>query len=121
MIRKNGGFRTETRERMRSGDGTVTIEHLWEAATELGSDTRMMGRLVLPPGASIGFHRHDGEEEMFFIISGRAEFDDNGVVCEIGPGDTTLTGNGAGHSIRNIGDGDLVVLAVICRYPDSKK
>ena len=76
----------------------------------------MAARLTLPPGASIGFHNHENEDEIFVIVKGQAEADDNGTLSVLNAGDTLLTGNGAGHSIRNIGEGDLELVAVISTY-----
>ena len=45
-----------------------------------------------------------------------AKADDNGQTVELNPGDTLLTGDGAGHSIESIGDEPLVIMAVISRF-----
>ncbi len=116
MIRRNGAYKTELREEMRGGKGTVKIEHFWAPGTELRSKNRMFAKLTIEPGGSIGFHPHDAEEEVFVIIRGRAEADDNGEIVELETGDTILTGNGDGHAIRNIGDEPLELLAVISTY-----
>ncbi len=116
MNRHNGNYRTELREEMRGGKGTVKIEHYWEPKTEMRGANRMVAKLTIEPGGSIGFHPHDAEEEVFVIISGMAEADDNGEVVRLAPGDTMLTGNGDGHAIRNIGEEPLEVLAVISTY-----
>ena len=116
MFRKAAQYRTELREKMRGGSGAVKIEHFWEPKTEMRGANRMAARLTLPPGASIGFHRHENEEEIFVIVKGQAEADDNGTRVLLGPGDTLLTGNGAGHGIRNTGDGDLEIVAVIATH-----
>ena len=105
MIRRSGEYRTEQREEMRGGKGTVTIEH-----------TRMCAKLTIPPGGSIGFHPHDAEEEIFVVIRGTAEADDNGEVVQLGVGDTLLTGNGDGHAIRCTSGEPLELLAVIATY-----
>ena len=76
----------------------------------------MFSRITLEPGCSIGFHNHDNEEEIFYIISGQATADDNGSTVTLNPGDTILTGNGNGHAIENRGTLPLVMMAVIVRY-----
>jgi len=115
MIRRNDEYASEIRKEMRSGKGEVKVERLWACGTELKADTRMFGRLTLQPGCSIGYHEHQGEEEVFYILSGHALVDDNGTKSEVSAGDTILTG-GAGHSIENIGQEPLVLLAVISRW-----
>ncbi|MBR2373454.1 MAG: cupin domain-containing protein [Lentisphaeria bacterium] len=116
MIRKIDSFRTEIRDNMRGGDGSVKIEHFWEPGKEMLSSNRMAAKLTLAPGSSIGFHNHDKEDEIFIIVKGTAEVDDNGEVSILNAGDTLLTGNGAGHAVRNIGKCDLEIIAIISTY-----
>ena len=115
MIRKNGEYRTELRPEMRGGTGTVKIEHLLDEAGELRGLNRLFGRLTLDPGTAIGFHNHEGEAEVFVVISGTGEIDDNGVKSAVSAGDTILTGFGAGHGVACTGSEPLVLLAVITR------
>ena len=114
MIRRDGSFQSEVREHMRGGDGSARIEHLWKAKDELGaSSTRLFAKVVLEPGSGIGPHVHDKEEEVYVILKGEAEVDDNGVKAILKPGDTILTGNGATHSIKCHGSSTLEFMAVI--------
>ena len=115
MVHRQNDYRPDIRDAMRGGSGSVKIEHLWEQE-ELNSPTRMFSRITLEPGCSIGFHRHENEEEIFYIISGQAVADDNGEEVTLAPGDTILTGNGDGHSIANAGNTPLEMLAVIIRF-----
>ena len=119
MIKREGEYRVDRRREMRGGNGEVKIEHFWEAGSEMLAPNRMFARLTLNPGCSIGFHRHEGEEEVFFIVKGIAEADDNGAAVRLQPGDTILTGNGAGHSIKCVGTEPLEMIAVISSYPAS--
>jgi len=116
MIRRNGQYQIDIRKEMRGGNGEVKIEHLWKPKEEMKSHTRMCARLTLAPGCSIGFHAHDQEEEIFYIAQGEAEADDNGSKAVLNAGDTILTGNGAGHAVKNIGKNDLVLIAMIGCY-----
>ena len=116
MYRRNGEYKVEFREEMRGGKGKVKVETFWEPKTEMRSHNRMFSRLTLNPGCSIGFHPHDSEEEIFVIVKGHAEADDNGTPVELGPGDTLLTGNGDGHAIRCVGDEPLEIVAVVSVY-----
>ena len=116
MIHTQENYRTETRENMRGGSGNVLITHLWDAENDLKAPNRMVARITLNEGCSIGFHRHENEEEIFYILSGRAEADDNGTKVFLNAGDTILTGNGAGHAIANAGKEPLEILAVITKY-----
>jgi mannose-6-phosphate isomerase-like protein (cupin superfamily) len=116
MIRCKEDYVFELRQNMRGGPGAVRIEHLWDAKSELKGNNRLFARLILEPGSGIGFHTHENEEEVFFIVSGKAEADDDGETVVLSSGDTLLTGDGAGHAIEAVGDEPLVIMAVISRY-----
>lgn len=105
----------EVRERMREGKGSVEITHVFRK-DELHGHTRLFARLVLLPGSSIGYHAHENEEEVFYIIGGSARVNDNGVEKTVGAGDAVLTGGGASHSIECVGQEPLELLAVILTW-----
>ncbi len=115
MIRHDGNYDITLREKMYGGEGTVKIEHFWKA-DELKATTRLCARLSLEPGTSIGLHQHDNEEEVFVIISGQGRVNDDGRQDLVGPGDTILTGGGAGHAVEAVGDEPLVMVAFIVQY-----
>ena len=58
----------------------------------------------------------EGEDELYYILSGRAETNDNGTVRELVPGDSTLTRSGEGHSIKAVGTENLELLATIVAH-----
>ncbi len=102
MIKRNTDMEKEVRERMRGGTGAVEFVHIFRKE-ELKGRTRLFARLRLPPGSSIGYHTHDGEEEVFYILPGTGEVTRGGPLLPSGPGDAVLTGGGGGHSIANSG------------------
>ena len=116
MIKRNGTYDKTVRKNMREGDGSVLIEKLWNPETELKADNRLFAKLTLDPGSSIGFHQHENEEEVFVILKGVAEMDDDGEKVTLHSGDTILTGDGAGHAVKSVGDEPLEMLAVISCY-----
>lgn len=116
MIKRNNEYEKIVNEKMRGGEGKVLIEKFWNPETELKANNRLFAKLTLEPGSSIGFHNHNDEEEVFVIINGIAEVDDNGTKELLYPGDTILTADGAGHSVKSVGDENLEMLAVISCY-----
>jgi mannose-6-phosphate isomerase-like protein (cupin superfamily) len=115
MIKRRHEMEKEVRERMRDGAGAVEILHVFRSR-ELKGKTRLFARLRLQAGSSIGFHRHEGEEEIFYIISGSGEVSEGGPSSPVGPGDAVHSGDGAGHSIATPGPEPLDFLAVILVY-----
>ena len=115
MIRTRDAMPVEVRHAMRGGTGTVTVRHLF-TKEETTAKTRLCARLTLPPGASIGPHQHDGEDEIYYILAGSGVLDDGLARTPVTAGDAVLTGRGESHSIANAGACDLEILAVIMCY-----
>lgn len=115
MIKRDKERQPEVREGMRGGPGKVTIRHYFKQ-DEISAGCRLCAELILPPGAGIGLHEHKGEDEVYIIQQGKGILVDNDKEEEVKAGDAVLTGKGAAHAIRNIGDEDLVITAVIMLY-----
>jgi mannose-6-phosphate isomerase-like protein (cupin superfamily) len=115
MIRRKAEMEKEVRERMRDGAGAVEILHVFRQK-ELHGKVRLFARLRLVTGSSIGYHLHDGEEEIFYILSGSGRVTEGSTVTMVGPGDAVLTASGGGHSIENLGEEPLDFLATILLY-----
>lgn len=115
MIKRKDQQEIEIRKNMRGGEGEVTVRHYLKPE-EITARTRLCAELILPPGAGIGVHDHMDEDEIYLIQRGRGMMTDGGKEIQVETGDAILTGKGASHSIRNTGQEDLVVTAVIIKY-----
>lgn len=90
-----------------------------------------VNQTVCPPGcATVPFHWHLREDEVFFIRSGRGVFRYGDQLQAVGPGDCIAcpAGTRVAHQLCNPFDEDLVYLAIgpydpheVCHYPDSGK
>ena len=112
MIKNFNDFKTEERVNMRGGDGTVTVTSFL-SAEELNNKGRLFGKITLKPGCGIGYHVHEADSELFYILKGTATYDDGGEVKTVTAGEVTLTPAGTGHSIKNAGDEDVELIALI--------
>ncbi|MCL1830645.1 MAG: cupin domain-containing protein [Oscillospiraceae bacterium] len=112
MLKKNGSYEKVVNEKMRGGEGTVTIEHFLNQE-EMYNKGRLFARITVAPNSSIGYHVHEGEMETFHIISGTAKISDNGVDIIANVGDTVLTKSMTGHSVECVGEEPLVMVALI--------
>lgn len=110
MISRREFQRTEVREKMRGGNGQVTMRALIEG---LPKGTRLFSALTLRPGDSIGYHTHEGETEYYYFVQGLARVSDNGELFTVSAGDAMCTPSCHGHSVENVGDEDVVLVAVI--------
>jgi len=114
MIVRKSDHSTELRCAAHGGSGAVAVEHLAGPEQTFGH-CRMAVRAVLDPGSSMGYHVHRGEMEFFCLLSGALEVDDNGTPAVLYPGDTMLTAEGEGHSLRCLGSAPAEYLAVVVR------
>lgn len=113
MIRKSSECQIEYREHMRDGDGTVQLTNFITGPEELNEKGRLFSRITLNPGCSIGYHVHEGDAELFYILKGTAEYSDNGTVKQVTAGDVTICPDGEGHGIANRTDEVVELIAVI--------
>ena len=69
----------------------------------------------LKPGEEVELHKHEGECEYYYIISGKGVYNDNGNFVDILPGAVTFTPSGESHGIKNTGDEMLQFIALIIK------
>ncbi len=116
MIKRNENMSVSVKRNMRDGDGSATIREVLNKGEYMGS-SRLVATITLEPGSSIGGHIHENEEEIFYIIEGKATYDDNGKTEILMPGDSCICLSGEKHSIANREEeGNLVIFAVILTY-----
>ena len=72
--------------------------------------------MTLQPGASIGLHTHDANEDAYIIVSGEGVFTDSvGKESPVRAGDITIARKGEAHGLKNTGTEPLVFLDVIAQ------
>ncbi|MDO4547174.1 MAG: cupin domain-containing protein [Clostridia bacterium] len=112
MITRLNEQKTTLKEHMRGGNKCVELRGL---VNELPQNSRLFSRITLVPGASIGYHVHENETELFYFIEGSGLVNDDGNTFEVSAGDAMSTSSGHGHAVENNSDGDLVIVAVIIK------
>ena len=68
--------------------------------------------VVMAPGFDGFLHYHDTQDELYFVHQGRARFEVDGEVRELGPGGLVHVESTTPRKFSNIGDDDLVVIVV---------
>lgn len=110
MVRKENPVQIE---HLRGGRGTVTVCHVLPKEELLGHGS-MYARVILPPGASVGWHTHEHDTEPYYILKGEADFIDNdGSVTRVTAGDVCTILPGQSHSIENNSDSEVQLMALI--------
>lgn len=94
----------------RGGEKSLDAKMFWD-----GTNRILQGRLV--PGASIGEHKHEGNCEMIFILSGEGTIIDDGIPSPITAGQCTYCPEGHSHSLVNTGQQDLLFFAAVPAQP----
>jgi quercetin dioxygenase-like cupin family protein len=120
MVRKASEMGVNHYENMRGGNLSVDAAKFLEASDSYGAGS-FFGRASMQPGASIGYHQHVGEYEIYYILSGTAEVSDNGVIHVLKAGDMMQCRDGDSHSIANIGDDTLEFLAMVIFNHEKKE
>jgi mannose-6-phosphate isomerase-like protein (cupin superfamily) len=78
----------------------------------LGVTAFGINAIVMPPGGEGIHHYHDTQDELYFVHQGRARFEVDGDVRELGAGGLVHVESTTPRKFSNAGDEDLVVLIV---------
>ena len=98
---------------IRNGCGETEMHKILNGVEELYGKGRMFNHMILDPGCSIGEHRHEGDNEIFYFLRGSGLYNDNGTSVRVLPGDTAVCNDGECHSLVNDGDEPLEFIALI--------
>ncbi|MBP5162070.1 MAG: cupin domain-containing protein [Spirochaetales bacterium] len=113
MVRKSNEKHVEKAEHKFGADGYITVRHLINNDGELNDKGRVFAHTTVAPHSGIGYHVHNGDTEIYYVLSGKAEYNDNGTIVPIEAGDVTFTPSGTGHGINNPNDEPLDIIALI--------
>lgn len=101
------------KKKMFDGGGQAVMYRLLNGPEEMQGKGRLFNHVVLEKGCEVGWHVHHGDGEAYYILKGEGEYNDNGTVITMRPGDVSFVGDGEGHSIKNNGDEPLEMIALI--------
>ena len=93
------------------GNGDVTALEFFHRG-EVGSGFQFFHDTTVPPGASIGLHRHHNNAEIYYLLDGEADFYLDGVRYRMRSGDLGIVQDGHTHKIVNTGDVPLRLIVV---------
>ena len=103
MIRRNQEKTVERHERKFGAEGFITVRSLINSDEELNGHGRVFAHTTV----------HTGDTEIYYVYSGRGEYNDNGEVSMVEAGDVTFTPAGCGHGIKCVGGEPLELIALI--------
>jgi mannose-6-phosphate isomerase-like protein (cupin superfamily) len=89
--------------RAHGGEGEIHFARVADATAFAGA-CNFIDYAVLPPGVSIGRHRHaDDEEELYLVLDGTGEMWRDGERFAVRAGDLIRNRPGGEHGLRNTG------------------
>lgn len=112
MIYPNKDLEKGSVDGMKGGKGLLSMTHILKEGQFCGKG-RLFTHTVLKPGVSIGTHPHDGEFEVYYILTGEGTYDDNGTITTVRAGDVTVCPSGEVHGLANTGTEEMSIIALI--------
>ena len=96
------------------GQGTETEWAVFDyKAVDAPKNCSLFMEVEYPPGTGTGYHQHHGAGEIYYILSGKGRYNDNGTEVILGPGDSAVSYDGQSHCMTNDGPAPLRFLAVM--------
>ena len=99
------------------GKGKVGVRQVW-GHQDFRTNWGFVAHCVVPPGASVGYHRHDVIEETYIIMAGSGRMTVDDETEEVHVGDAIPNRLGGSHGIYNHTQEDLEMLVMaVCMEP----
>lgn len=99
-------------EHRMNGKGSVSIRTFLPAEESYGTG-RIFATFTLQPGCSIGYHKHEGEFEVYYITKGTATVVEDGETYTLKAGDMMQCKDGSSHSIENCTNEEMEFIGLI--------
>jgi mannose-6-phosphate isomerase-like protein (cupin superfamily) len=93
------------------GEGRILFRRLL-AAADFESPCNFVDYAVVPPGASIGRHRHGENEELYLVLEGEGTLLLDGQQIPVRAGHVVLNRRGGEHGLVNTSDRPLRLFVV---------
>lgn len=108
-------LKTWDREKVAGGEGTLYGKFSFTRNDAAKDEAiKEIGWMTLQPGAAIGMHKHEVNEDAYIIIAGEGVFTDSaGKETPVKAGDITIARKGQSHALKNSGKEPLIFLDVI--------
>jgi len=108
MIRNFYEINPKSENNCHDGEGIIKVVEIFDSfATKM----QYFHYTVLPPGTSIGVHRHENDEEFYVVLEGFGEMEVDGVKRSVSAGDVIMNKPFGTHGLKNTsGSVDLKIL-----------
>ncbi|MCW8133229.1 MAG: cupin domain-containing protein [Planctomycetota bacterium] len=116
LFQPRAGMPRRALEQCHGGTGALDFTEVLGRTPGLEKKLAFIHDDVLAPGVSIGEHRHEGDEEYYFIVSGRGTMTLDGKRVEVQAGDLTAIYPGGSHALENTSGEDLRILVICVKH-----
>lgn len=99
-------------ENLHGGIGKIILE---KCEVHDHASFKLLVKVTVPTGGSIGHHRHTEDYEGYYILKGEGIFQDNDEESEVTAGDFCLISQGESHGMINTGKTDMVIMAIVMK------
>lgn len=101
----------QRQESSHGGTGAVDLYEIW-GNSDFKSNVDFIDRVVVPPGSTVGFHKHDNNEEMYIVLDGTGLMKIENKEVSISKGDMILNPVGGRHGLVNNSSENIDLLVV---------
>ncbi len=114
MIIRNVFAGERAEEQAHDGNGLVEVYRAM-TSSDFVCPWNFVAYAVLPPSATIGLHRHEDEEELFFVLEGEGLVTIDEEQQRVVKGDLILTPLGGTHGMINNSSQNMALLVIEVR------
>ncbi len=94
-----------------NGKGTMQIRTLWQTEN-FRTNWGFVNHYLIPAGNSVGYHRHEIMEEVYYILSGEGRLTIDDATLPVRAGDAVSCPLGSAHGFYNNSGKDAEVLSI---------
>ena len=106
MIIDYSSIEEQTEVKFKGGNGELVTKNFVD-------DKNIIMMSHLKPGANIGYHQHEQNSEIIFILSGEGHFEYDGTIEKVKAGDVHYCPMGHSHAFYNDGPDNLSYFAIV--------
>ena len=117
LLRRGDDMVRAPLDQCHGGDGAVQWTEVLDMVDMKERGLKFLHDDILPPGASIGLHCHDDDEEYYYILSGQGIMTLDNNQFDVQAGDCTCVFPGGRHALKNTGDTELRFIVICIRNP----
>ena len=112
LIKRRDDMQREPLPECHGGTGALDWTTVLDGRDLRGRHLNFIHDDVLAPGVSIGVHRHEHDEEYYYVLSGRGVMTLDGERFEVKAGDITAVYPGGEHGLENSADEDMRIVVI---------